>query len=64
MATDDELEEGNEVIEKMLCASGTAGWWLTTYYGMQWSKPACTSTALVFGGLLFLMFEYSKTEEK
>lgn len=59
---DGPMEEGNTMIEKMFAASGTAGWWLTAYYGMQWSKPVCTSTALVFGGLLLLMFEYSKTD--
>lgn len=50
------------MIEKLFCASGTAGWWCATYYGMQWSKPACTSTALLFGGLLLLAFEYSKSD--
>lgn len=60
---DDRVEAGDEVmIEKMIAASGTAGWWVTAYCGMQWSKPACTASALVFGILLYLMFEYAKTD--
>lgn len=50
------------MIENLFVASGTAGWWSAAYFGMQWSKQASTATAVLFGGLLYLMFEYSKTD--
>lgn len=58
------MEEGDQVIENLFVASGTAGWWSAAYFGMQWSKQASTATAVLFGGLLYLMFEYSKTDEE
>lgn len=51
------------MIEKLFVAAGAAGWWSVTYYGMQWSKQACTSTGVLFGALLYMAFEYSKGGE-
>lgn len=51
------------MIENLFVASGTAGWWITVHVGMQWSRQASTATAILFGGLLYWMFEYSKSGE-
>jgi hypothetical protein len=61
---DDRVEEDDAVIDNLFVASGTAGWWSVAYFGMAWSKQASTATAILFGGLLYLMFEYSKSGEK